>query len=134
MWASGSISRILICAALTTIVGAIGCSKSDDTVSVSGHVTYRGEDLTNGSITFFPAIGRPVNEPIRDGKYNAELLPGDYIVTVSYTEPLPAGYKEGDPIPAPKFVLPPEYTARTRSKLSAAITKQSDAQLDFKLH
>jgi hypothetical protein len=54
-------------------------------------------------------------------------------VAVNYTEPLPAGYKEGDPIPRPKLVLPPEYSTRARSKLTATVAADQSAPIDFKL-
>jgi hypothetical protein len=75
-----------------------------------------------------------VNAPLgAGGTYSTQLPPGDYTVTVSYTEPLPEGFKEGDPTPKPKFVLPPEYTTRARSKLTATVSEDSGAPINFEL-
>src|SRR5688572_2205278 len=111
------------CAGLALLaVGAAGCGKASDTVSVYGHVTYQRQALPHGAVTFFPASGRPVNAAIEsEGQYAAELAPGDYTITVTYTEPLPAGYKEGDPLPRPKITLPPENNTRAQSTLKATV-------------
>jgi hypothetical protein len=122
------------CAAIVAILCASGCGDSSDAVPVQGNVSYRGEALSRGSVTFFPTAGRPVNVAISsDGSYSTELSPGEYIATVSYSEPLPAGYKEGDPVPAPKFILPEEYTRRTKSTLTASILADQDDPINFAL-
>jgi hypothetical protein len=124
---------LLCVAALMFFVGA-GCGKSDDTVAVHGRVSYRGEALNRGSVTFVPAKGRPVNTPLREGgRYEARLAPGDYTVAVSVSEPLPPGYKEGDPIPPPKIVLPAEYTTIAKSKLAASVSQEGSQAIDFEL-
>ena len=113
---------------------AVGCGDSSDTVSVIGTVTYRGESFPRGAVTFFPAAGRPMTAAISDeGEYSAELAPGDYTVVVNVSTELPPGYQEGDPLPPPKIVLPPEYTTRVRSTLSATVTEDLDEPLDFAL-
>jgi hypothetical protein len=115
-------------------VSVVGCGASSDTVSVSGNVSYRGEPLPGGAITFFPAAGRPVTAPISDdGEYSAELPPGEYVVVVNVSTELPPGYQEGDPLPPPKVVLPPEYTTRVRSTLKATVTADLDEAVDFAL-
>ncbi|MCI0331891.1 MAG: carboxypeptidase-like regulatory domain-containing protein [Planctomycetes bacterium] len=115
-------------------LGAIGCGQASDSVTLEGKVTYQGEPLKHGSVTFFPAAGRPVNAGLStDGSYSIELSPGEYVVAVSYTEPLPAGYREGDPVPPPKFVLPPKYATRARSTLTATVAADQEAPIDFKL-
>ena len=115
-------------------MSATGCGEKSNTVSVNGNVTYSGQPLTHGSVTFFPPIGRPVNAPLAaDGAYGAELAPGEYTVTVSYTEPLPAGFKEGDPLPTAKLTLPPEYDTRARSTLKATVAENQSDPIDFTL-
>jgi hypothetical protein len=126
--------KLLSLVAAVVLAGATGCGESSDEVSVQGRVTLRGQPLPNGSVTFYPTTGRPVNAPISgDGAYSAQLLPGEYAVTVSYTEPLPEGFTEGDPTPKPKFVLPPEYTTRARSRLTATVSDDSEAPINFDL-
>jgi hypothetical protein len=127
-------SPFLLCVVGAVLLSAAGCGESSTTETVSGTVTYRGAPLPNGSVTFFPTSGRPVNVPrASDGAYTAELEPGEYSVTVSYTEPLPPGFKEGDPVPPPKIVLPAEYTTSARSTLKATVTPDHDQPIDFTL-
>jgi hypothetical protein len=119
---------------VVVLAGTAGCRDSSDEISVQGRVTFRGQPLPSGSVTFFPATGRPVNTPLGDdGAYSTQLPPGEYAVTVSYTEPLPEGFKEGDPTPTPKFVLPQEYTTRARSKLTATVSEDLDEPINFDL-
>jgi uncharacterized membrane protein len=121
------------CLLAVAACSAIGCGESSSTVTVHGNVTYQGNPLA-GSVTFFPTSGRPVNTALSaDGHYEVELEPGDYTVTVNYTEPLPSGFKEGDPMPQPKIVLPPEYSTRARSTLSASVSEGQSEPINFDL-
>jgi len=60
-------------------------------------------------------------------------MPGDYSITVDLANPLPPGFKEGDPIPPPKFKLPEEYTVRGKSSLKATIKPGQNEPLNFEL-
>ena len=100
---------------------------------VSGTVTYRGTPLSNASITFFPAVGRPAIASISDGEYSVRLPPGEYKVTITLGVDLPAGWKEGDPIPPPAMVLPPHYTNMRDTQLSAMVTEDQSEPIDFAL-
>jgi hypothetical protein len=114
-------------------IGAAGCTKSAGTVSVHGHVSYRGEPLAASSVTFFPAKGRPVTAPAPQGEYTAELAPGDYTAIVAVGIEYPKGFKEGDPLPKPKVLLPDAYTSRANSTLKATIKSGQDQPIDFDL-
>ena len=119
---------------LLLLLGAIGCGKSGNEVTVHGHVTFRGSPLTHGSITFYPAAGRPVNAPLtEDGSYSTQLAPGEFAVTVSYSEPLPPGFKEGSPVPPPKIVLPDQYTNRTKTSLKTTVSSGQSDPVNFDL-
>lgn len=61
------------------------------------------------------------------------MPPGEYVVTVMIGASLPEGYKEGDPIPPPKFKLPEEYTVRGKSSLKATIKPGQSEPLNFEL-
>jgi hypothetical protein len=114
-------------------IGAPGCMKSSGAVSVQGRVTYRGNALKSARITFFPDTGRPVSAVISDAEYTTELRPGDYAVAVNVGTELPAGFKEGDPVPAPKIVLPPQYSTRAQSTLKATVKTGQSEPIDFEL-
>jgi hypothetical protein len=115
-------------------VSTAGCAEDSGTIPVQGQVTYRGEPLGAGVVTFFPTRGRPVSAAVSAaGDYRVELQPGDYTVTVRAGTEIPPGYKEGDPIPPPKIALPPEYTSRARSKLTAKVDESGGQTVDFEL-
>jgi hypothetical protein len=110
-----------------------GCKKTSDTVPVHGRVSFRGEPIKGGSVTFFPTTGRPVGAPIQQGEYAAELKPGDYTVALDIAPEFPKGFKEGDPLPPSKVSLPEEYTSRTKSTLKASVATGQSEPIDFDL-
>jgi hypothetical protein len=115
-------------------ISATGCGDSANTVKVRGHVSYRGEAIANGTVTFFPASGRPVVAPLSgEGEYTAELTPGEYVVAIMIGATIPEGYKEGDPLPRPKITLPDEYTVRAKSSLKASVTAGQSEPINFDL-
>lgn len=121
-------------AATLFLVGAPGCGQDGQTVTVQGTVSYRGEPLSNASIMFFPVSGQPVTATISStGQYTANLSPGDFTVVVNLGAQLPPGYKEGDPIPPPKLVLPPQYSTRAKSTLHATVQTGRNQVIDFSL-
>ena len=115
------------------VIGVVGCGEPTGDVAVQGQVSYRGEPLSGGAITFFPATGRRVTAAISEGEYSAKLPPGEYVVVINVGANLPPGFQEGDPIPPPQVVLPPEYTTRARSKLTATVREGNQQPIDFKL-
>ena len=123
-----------LCFLFALFVASVGgCKKSSGTVPVHGRILYQGQPLTKSSVTFFPASGRPVTATAPQGEYTTELLPGDYTAAVAVGIEYPQGFKEGDPVPQPKVVLPPEYTARARSKLTATVKSGKNEPIDFDL-
>jgi hypothetical protein len=110
-----------------------GCGKSSDKVSVHGHVSYQGAPLESAALTFFPAKGRSESATVTNGEYSVALLPGEYTAAVLIGVNLPKGYKEGDPIPPPKFVLPEIYTSQAKSPLKATVAAGKNEPIDFEL-
>jgi hypothetical protein len=111
-----------------------GCGGSSNTVAVEGKVSYRGEPVTNASITFFPSSGRPVAAALSEaGEYEIDLPPGEYQATINTGLALPPGWKEGDPVPPPKIVLPPQFTTQAKTTLSASIMHDGPESVDFDL-
>jgi hypothetical protein len=110
-----------------------GCGDHTGKERVTGHVSFRGEPLTNASVMFYPISGRPETATIADGDYSAQLAPGDYTVQLNVGVDVPKGYKEGEPLPPPKFKLPEEYTNRTKSILKASVKQGQTDPIDFLL-
>src|SRR6266478_1634968 len=112
---------------------ASGCKKSSVAVPIHGHISYRGEPLATSSVTFFPETGRPVTAPAPQGEYAAELMPGNYTATVAVGIEYPKGFKETDPLPTPKVVLPDAYRTRTKSTLKTTVKPGQSEPIDFEL-
>lgn len=88
-------------------LAATSCGSESNTASVSGFVTINGQPVGGGAIQFFPSQGRPTIATIDDsGKYQVQLPPGEYQVTINKRAKLPDGWKEGDPVPFQKALVP----------------------------
>ncbi|MBN2293650.1 MAG: hypothetical protein JXM70_14570 [Pirellulales bacterium] len=124
-----------------------GCSRGPERVVVSGAVTYRGQPVARGAITFAPCEGTvapTTMAAIVDGKYSVEplrALPvGTYKVSItavrnrpgSISRP-PLGDNRVPPDPAnEEQYLPAKYNAKTELKITLE-TGQNPAIHDFAL-
>ena len=63
---------------------ALGCGGNATLNTVEGRITYKGADVTGGSILFYPASGGPIPGAIKaDGTYIASDIPlGEATVTI----------------------------------------------------
>jgi hypothetical protein len=125
--------KLYVATLLFLTISAHGCKKSSGAVPVHGHVAFQGQPLASALLTFFPEKGRPVGAPILQGEYKTELMPGEYTAVVAVAPEFPKGFKEGDPLPPPKFVLPDEYTIRTKSTLKPTVKPGQSDPIDFDL-
>jgi hypothetical protein len=83
-----TICRILIATPLF-LAFAVGCSKNANAPSgVSGKVTYKGEALPAGTITFHAPKGGIFSYPLTDGKYSGSQLPAEEMIVTVETEDL----------------------------------------------
>lgn len=138
------------------VMALSGCG-GDDGVSryaVSGTVTYKGERLDHGNITFTPndvAKGRVANSTIESGSYTLSSLgdrdgavPGQYKVSVTSKEVDPSKIRDrpGRRVAKPKVVgkannderslVPKKYETSQTSPLTAEVKPQSNS-LSFEL-
>ncbi len=77
------------------IIAAAGCGPATSTVS--GTVTFNGEAVAKGAISFFPSDGKgqPAGGLIADGRYRVTgMAPGEKIVQLS--APAVAGTRKDD--------------------------------------
>lgn len=125
-------SRRLALAAVFAAVSTMtigGCGSSFES-SVSGKVTLGGAPLTKGSVSFHPVVSGPVAiaSIASDGSYTIKtgtkvgLTPGDYVVTVTATDPPPAGQEE---LPG-TLLTPEEYGDVKRSPLKHTVKAGSN--------
>jgi hypothetical protein len=102
--------RLLLLSLLCT-----GCGNGVG-ASVTGQVLYDGQPLTSGAVTFQPVAAGPlaIGDIQPDGEYALRtgdqdgLFPGEYLVTVVATGPMPEP-TEANPMPLPKLLIPARY-------------------------
>ena len=112
----------------------VGCGDDSGDVPIEGHVAYQDRALDSGALTFYPAQGRPITAVIdAEGGYSCRLPPGEYRVAVTLGVRLPPGWKEGDPEPPQPITLPPDYGSRLKTPLTATVTADHSAPIDFSL-
>ena len=128
-----------------------GCGSAlPETALVEGKITYAGQPVTFGEITFYPQHGRPATGRIQpDGSYRLTTfsegdgaLLGKHTVTikaVKFPEPadqpgsmneeiardLKGGRRQG-PRAQPEWLVPPRYAKRDTSGLTADVQKGSN--------
>jgi len=145
---------------LAILTGGVGCGDSSGLprrYAVRGTVTYKGEPVESGTITFHPlsADGRAATGFIEDGAYSLETvsgtndgaLPGEYAVTITsrrVDENVAAkGAEEGgggafyqdDVMKAyeeAENLIPTKYSLQTTSGLTATVEEQRNT-FDFDL-
>lgn len=122
------------CRAALLVTTAIGCQKPTHGVPIHGHVSYQGRPVESSAVMFYPEHGRPAAASTdADGEYHANLPKGEYAVTVNVSVKPPAGWKEGDALPAPKVVLPDKYTSRAKTSVKAEVKAGQTDSIDFDL-
>lgn len=115
-----------------------GCGGGGDgpvTAPVTGTVTYKGQPLAQGTITFYPASGRPAYGKIQNGRIvevttlttNDGATVGPNKVTIQSVEGLEDMYK-----PA-KWLIPERYGSLQQSGLTAEIKPGQTNELTFAL-
>jgi hypothetical protein len=127
-----------------TIPLAVGCGSGSGTVN--GKVTYKGQPLTMGTVTFMGTTGNPATAPINpDGTYKAVKVPLGQVkvgVAVPNTPAVPRGRtmdpsKFGGAKPPPEdgpkpVVIPTKYSSPDTSELSYDV-KKGDQTIDIDL-
>jgi hypothetical protein len=113
-------------AMLGWLLVVVGCGDAVNGTAISGKVTYRGQPLADGSLTFYPQTGRPISTGTDStGVYTVELPPGEYQVAIQAPGVVvPEGWKEGDPNPPPPAItLPPQYSQRAKTTLNVSVAE-----------
>ena len=101
---------LTICALTLTLSG---CGK-EKLYTVSGTVTYKGELIPDGSISFVPGDPKlsPQGASIRDGKYAAQVRKGTMTVKITGSKPDP-NEKMYDGTPVWTDFVPEKYGSQS---------------------
>ena len=111
----------------------LGCGGGSTTYEVSGAVTYDGQPVEQGQISFIPASdgAAPDAGTIEDGKYTVSVTPGEKRVEIRASRPLPVERQtQPDMGLLYEDYIPAAYNAD--SKLMADVASQS-RKFDFHL-
>lgn len=141
------IARLVIVVSLVLAVTAVGCSHSSSppTVKVRGKVTYKGQAVSEGTVTFQPtkpAAGNPLRPAVAslqsDGTYELAtfgdadgVVPGEYAVTVRSASETSVENPKAPLV----WKTPQKYADPTTSNLKATIAADSRGatELNFNL-
>jgi hypothetical protein len=130
---TSKLTRYLAAAGLAvTFAWLTGCGSGPKYQQVSGNVTFDGQAVPDGDITFVPenkAFG-PTQGRIKDGRYEAKAVQGKNKVQVTASKIKPGGAKGAGGEPVAEDYIPEQFNVI--STLSADVTS-SQTQFDFKL-
>jgi len=115
-----SMTTVRWLAAGVAAVAMMGCGPSTSTIS--GTVTFNGEPVANGAISFFPTDGKgsPAGGLIKDGRYTVTgLKPGER--TVQLSSPVVAGTRKddyGNDTRIAEELIPPAWGRASQNKIT----------------
>ena len=124
-----------VCLAIClSFAGCGGPAGGQKLVPVKGKVTYRGQPLAKGRVTFMPLTpGNSSSGPIVDGVYKLSTYktddgapPGSYKVAVTSWVKEPDMQSEGEP------AIPKKYFSTDTSQLTAEVGNQPSIDFDLK--
>jgi hypothetical protein len=114
-----------------------GCSRGHPTAPVSGTVTYKGQPVAFGQVTFIHTYGHTAFGPIKDGRYSMRAPVGDCRVAISSLESDPPQdpkqRKQIRPgMVVPKSFIPEKYQRPDKSGLTFKVENKENIA-DFTL-
>lgn len=115
-----SITMFRWLAAGVAVVAVMGCGPKTSTVS--GTVTFNGEAVANGAVSFFPTDGKgaPAGGLIKDGRYTVTgVKPGE--MTVQLSCPVIAGTRKddyGNETRIAEELMPPAWGRASQNKIT----------------
>ena len=130
--------RVLGCSAILSLILA-GCGERVKMGRVSGKVTYKGQPVPNGAITFLPSpSGPPATGAIENGTYTLQTpefgrgaVLGKHEVMITALQDAPTwGPEERTPLPPP--IIPVKFGDTSTSGLTAEV-QEGENTIDFDL-
>jgi hypothetical protein len=127
--------QLLAIAGLLSLVSPAGCSRGPTLATVTGTVTYKGQPLKEGTITFVPADGRSATGKIVDGKITeVSCFETNDGVPVGSHKVLIQSIQTGADMYAPaKSLIPDKYGSLEKSDLRADIKAGETNTVSFDL-
>jgi hypothetical protein len=115
----------------------VGCNSNKNLVAVTGHVSYQGKPLEQGSIVFISPHSRQVTGEIKSGNIvsvttlheNDGIAAGEYSVAITSRDQSEK-YKNSM---APPSLIPVRYADVSTSGLKATIQPNDNNALQFDL-
>lgn len=103
-------ASVFILFVLLTSAALVGCNSKEKTYTVSGTVSYKGELVPDGSISFVPDNPKlsPQGASISNGKYTAKVRKGTMTVRITGSKPDPT-QKMPDGSPVWTDFIPEKY-------------------------
>jgi hypothetical protein len=129
--------RLAVGLVLALIAGCGGDVEGPPTVPVSGTLTVDGKPVSQGTVHFHPANGRPATGMVKDGKFTLTTytegdgaIPGKNQVSVEVVEEVPT--KDGDT--TVKSLILPRYMnpATSKIQLDLRASGYKNLQIDIK--
>ncbi len=111
----------------------LGCDTTK--VTVSGTVSYQGQPIEQGEISFDPTDPRvsPDGAVITNGSYLAEVSPGEKIVRIRASRLIPAErLSKYDPPGLREDFLPAKFNANSETRIEIEATGDHTANYDLK--
>ena len=132
-WGKLVVGAAMCLAAGILLTGCGGTPEGQKLVRVTGKVTYKGQPLAKGRVTFMPlAPGNSSSGAVVNGIYKLSTYkpddgapPGSYKVAVTSWTKEPDMQSEGEP------AIPKRYFSTDTSQLTAEVGKQP--AIDFEL-
>ena len=117
-WLVARTLRAASAALAVALLAVVGCGPGDNMADVSGTVSYNGEPVADGSISFTPADGKTptAGGNVKDGKYSCKVPVGPMKVSVTSAKEVGRKKlygKDGPDMPVMKEVLPEKYNMKT---------------------
>jgi hypothetical protein len=113
-----------------------GCGQRDARIAISGTVSYDGQPVKKGIITFVPANGKgpTAAATIVDGQYSVKLAAGSKVVKIEAFKVTGQRHYNKNPsspmVDQQEQILPPRYN--TKSELAREISS-TEKTCDFAL-
>lgn len=124
---------------LLALIGLAGCGNADNMADVAGAVTFDGQPVNEGNITFVPVDGKSptAGGVIKEGRYQARVPIGRMKVAIS--APRVVGTKkiydtpDSPVMPITVEALPARYSDREKTEIEINVQPGGNNDENFEL-